>query len=117
MVIPSEKHTDPHMVKKICNAEMNSSFFTYVYPLFPSRSDAVSKLKVLLSGRFLERRTVVLKIKFTLFSPAHNLFTTVTMLTEHNPIGVLHPSAEVQSVPLYRTPAVWDYVVMVYQVK
>lgn len=86
-------------------------------PLPSSRSDAASKLKLLHSGGWLGRQTVALKVQFTLFSPAPNLFTSVTMLAEQNPTGVLLPSAKVQSVRVYHTPAMWDYVVMVCQVK
>ncbi|XP_078019104.1 polycystin-1-like protein 1 [Epinephelus lanceolatus] len=80
-----------------------------------TKSDAASKLKLLHSGGWLGRQTVALKAHFTLFSPAPNLFTSVTMLTEKSPTGALLPSAKVQSVRVYRTPAVWDYVVMVCQ--
>ncbi|XP_042369759.1 polycystic kidney disease 1 like 1-like, partial [Plectropomus leopardus] len=80
-----------------------------------TRSDATSRLKLLHSGGWLDRQTVALKVHFTLFSPAPNLFTSVTMLTEQSPTGVLLTSAKVQSVRVYHTPAVWDYVVMVCQ--
>ncbi|XP_054479391.1 polycystic kidney disease 1 like 1 [Anoplopoma fimbria] len=78
-----------------------------------TKSDAASKLKLLHSGVWLCRHTV--SVQFTLFSPAPNLFTSVTMLIEQSPIGVLLPSAKVQSVRVYHTPAVWDYLVMVCQ--
>ena len=84
--------------------------------LLSCRSHAASKLKLLHSGGWLGRRTVALKVQFTLFSPAPNLFTSVTLLAEQNPAGILLPSAKVQSVRVYRTPAVWDYAVMVCQV-
>lgn len=79
------------------------------------RSDAASKLKLLHSGGWLCRQTV--SVQFTLFSPAPNLFTSVTMLSEQSPTGVLLPSAKVHSVTLFHTPAVRDYAVMVCQVK
>ncbi|XP_065805230.1 polycystin-1-like protein 1 [Labrus bergylta] len=79
------------------------------------RSDAASKLKLLSSGGWLGRQTAAVKVQFTLFSPALNLFTGVTMLAEQSPTGVLLPSAKVQSVRVYHTPAVWDYVTMVCQ--
>ncbi|KAK9527852.1 hypothetical protein VZT92_014377 [Zoarces viviparus] len=78
-----------------------------------TKSDAASKLKLLRSGGWLCRQTV--SVQFTLFSPAPNLFTSVTMLSEQSPTGVLLPSAKVRSVRVYHTPAVWDYVVMVCQ--
>uniref|UniRef100_A0A8C2ZWB2 Polycystic kidney disease 1b n=1 Tax=Cyclopterus lumpus TaxID=8103 RepID=A0A8C2ZWB2_CYCLU len=78
-----------------------------------TKSNAASKLKLLHSGGWLCRQTV--SVQFTLFSPAPNLFTSVTMLSEQSPTGVLLPSAKVHSVTLYHTPAVWDYVVMVCQ--
>lgn len=86
-------------------------------PLLFCRSDAASKLKLLHPGGWLGRQTVAVKVHFTLFSPAPNLFTSVTMLAEQSPTGVLLPSAKVQSARVYRTPAVWDYVIMVCQVK
>lgn len=84
--------------------------------LLTFRSDAASKLKLLHSGGWLGRQTLAVKVHFTLFSPAPNLFTSVTLLAEQSPTGVLLPSAKVQSVRVYHTPAVWDYVVMVCQV-
>lgn len=54
--------------------------------------------------------------RFTLLSPATSLFTSVTMSAERRPAGVLQPSAEVHTVRVYHTPALWDYVVMVLQV-
>lgn len=82
----------------------------------PSRSDAASKLKLLQSTGWLGRQTVALKVQFTLYSPAPNLFTSVTMLAERSPTGVLLPSAKVQSAQVFHSPATQDYVVMVYQV-
>ncbi|XP_023272777.1 polycystic kidney disease protein 1-like 1 [Seriola lalandi dorsalis] len=80
-----------------------------------TKSDAASKLNLLHSCGWLGRQTVALKVQFTLFSPAPNLFTSVTLLTEQSPTNVLLPSFKVQSVKVYHTPAVWDYVVMVCQ--
>ncbi|XP_035510575.1 polycystic kidney disease 1 like 1 [Morone saxatilis] len=80
-----------------------------------TKSDAASRLKLLHSGGWLGRQTVAVKVQFTLYSPAPNLFTDVTMLAEQSPTGVLLTSAKVQSVRVYHTPAVWDYVVMVCQ--
>ncbi|XP_028425777.1 polycystic kidney disease 1 like 1 [Perca flavescens] len=76
------------------------------------KSGAVSKLKLLHAEGWLGRQTVA--IHFTLFS-APNLFTSVTMLAEHSPTGVLLPSAKVQSVRVYHIPTVMDYVVMLCQ--
>ncbi|XP_037613525.1 polycystic kidney disease 1 like 1 [Sebastes umbrosus] len=78
-----------------------------------TKTDAASKLKLLHSGGWLARQTM--SVHFTLFSPAPNLFTSVTMLAEQSPTGVLLPSVKVQSVRVYHTSAVWDYVVMVCQ--
>ncbi|GLD54852.1 polycystic kidney disease 1 like 1-like protein [Lates japonicus] len=79
------------------------------------RSDAASKLNLLHSSGWLGRQTVALKVQFTLFSPAPNLFTSVTLLTEQSPTNVLLPSSKVLSVRVYHTAAVWDYVVMACQ--
>ncbi|XP_028289333.1 polycystic kidney disease 1 like 1 [Parambassis ranga] len=80
-----------------------------------TKSEAALKLKHLHSGGWVGRRTVALKVQFTLYSPAPNLFTTVILLTEQSPAGILLPSATVQSVRVYHTPVVWDYVAMVSQ--
>ncbi|XP_070784659.1 polycystin-1-like protein 1 [Enoplosus armatus] len=80
-----------------------------------TKSDAASKLKLLHSDGWLGGQMVAVKVQFTLFSPAPNLFTGVTVLAEQSPTGVLLPSAKVQSVRVYHSPAVWDYVVMVCQ--
>lgn len=81
------------------------------------RSEAASKLKLLQSTGWLGRRTLALKVQFTLYSPAPNLFTSVTMLAERSPTGTLLPSAKVQSAQVYHSPATWDYAVMVFQVR
>ncbi|XP_050922890.1 LOW QUALITY PROTEIN: polycystic kidney disease 1 like 1 [Lates calcarifer] len=80
-----------------------------------TKSDAASKLNLLHSSGWLGRQTVALKVQFTLFSPAPNLFTSVTLLTEQSPTNVLLPSSKVLSVRVYHTAAVWDYVVMACQ--
>ncbi|XP_076014465.1 polycystin-1-like protein 1 [Genypterus blacodes] len=79
------------------------------------RSDAASKLRLLRSGGWVGRQAVVLLVQITLYSPALNLFSSVTLLTEQSSVGVLLPSAKVQSVRVYHTPAVRDYVIMVCQ--
>uniref|UniRef100_A0A3Q4GJI1 Polycystic kidney disease protein 1-like 1-like n=1 Tax=Neolamprologus brichardi TaxID=32507 RepID=A0A3Q4GJI1_NEOBR len=81
--------------------------------LLSCRSDSASKLKLLRSAGWLDRRTVALKVQFTLYSPTPNLFTSVTLLAERSPTGVLLPSVEVHSVRVHHTPTAWDYAVMV----
>ncbi|XP_056869276.1 polycystic kidney disease 1 like 1-like [Takifugu flavidus] len=78
------------------------------------KSDALSILKALHSSGWLNRCSTV-KLRFTLFSPASNRFTSVTMLAEQRLTGVMQPSAEVHTARVYHTPALWDYVVMVLQ--
>ncbi|KAM9332615.1 LOW QUALITY PROTEIN: polycystin-1-like protein 1 [Pholidichthys leucotaenia] len=73
-----------------------------------TKSAAASKLKFLRSGGWLDEHTVAQKVQFTLYSHVLNLFTSVT-LREQSPTDLL-PSATVQSVRVYHTPAVWDYV-------
>ncbi|KAM3593069.1 uncharacterized protein V6R79_005557 [Siganus canaliculatus] len=80
-----------------------------------TKSDAAFKLKRLHSDGWLDRHTVAVGVKFTVFSPAPNLFTGVTVLVEQSPTGVLLPSAKVHSVRVYHTPSELDYVVMVCQ--
>lgn len=85
--------------------------------LLSCRSDSASKLKLLRSAGWLDGRTVAVKVQFTLYSPAPNLFTSVMLLAERSPTGVLLPSVEVHSVRVHHTPTAWDYAVMVCKVK
>ncbi|KAI9518691.1 hypothetical protein NQZ68_035082 [Dissostichus eleginoides] len=80
-----------------------------------TKSAAASKLRLLQSDGWLDGHTV--SLHFTLFSPAPNLFTSVTLQTEQSPPAVLLSSARVQSVGGCHSPAVGDYGVMVCQVK
>ncbi|XP_061523045.1 polycystin-1-like protein 1 [Phycodurus eques] len=61
------------------------------------------------------RGCAVWKAQFTLYSPAPDLFTAVTLLAERSPAGTLLTSAAVRSAKVYRTPTVWEYVVSVCQ--
>ncbi|XP_034562845.1 polycystic kidney disease 1 like 1 [Notolabrus celidotus] len=79
------------------------------------KSDAASKLKLLHSADWLCRQTTALTVQFTVFIPAANVFTTVTLIAQRSPAGVLLPSARVRSVRVHHTPAVWDYAVMACQ--
>uniref|UniRef100_A0AAV2LBV9 PKD/Chitinase domain-containing protein n=1 Tax=Knipowitschia caucasica TaxID=637954 RepID=A0AAV2LBV9_KNICA len=76
------------------------------------RAMAGFKLKQLESKQWLGRRTVVLKVHFTLYSPAPNLFTSVTLTVKQSVLGVLLPSAQTQSVPVVATLCYWYYVVL-----
>ncbi|XP_029978904.1 polycystic kidney disease 1 like 1 [Sphaeramia orbicularis] len=80
-----------------------------------TKTSAASNLKLLLSCGWLTTQTVELKVHFTLYSPAPSLFTSVTLITEQSPTGVLLPTANVHSVRIYHIPAVWDYIVMICQ--
>ncbi|XP_054622356.1 polycystic kidney disease 1 like 1, partial [Dunckerocampus dactyliophorus] len=82
-----------------------------VVGLGQTKYDATNRLKALQSNG-----CVALKLQFTLYSPAPDLFTTVTLLAEKNPIGSLLPSVEVHSVKVYNTPSIWDYVTALCQV-
>uniref|UniRef100_A0A3Q1FR14 Polycystin 1 like 1, transient receptor potential channel interacting n=1 Tax=Acanthochromis polyacanthus TaxID=80966 RepID=A0A3Q1FR14_9TELE len=82
-----------------------------------TKSDAASKLELLRSGGWPGGQTMALKVQFTLYSPATNLFTSVALLTEQSPTRVLLPSVKVQSVRVYHTAALWDYVITVCQVE
>ncbi|XP_047423738.1 polycystic kidney disease 1 like 1 [Mugil cephalus] len=88
---------------------------TAVVSLGYQRSDAASKLELLHSSGWLDEHTAALKVQFTFYSPAPNLFTSVTLLTEQSPTGVLLPSAKVHSARVYHTTAVTNYLVMVCQ--
>ncbi|XP_055363784.1 polycystic kidney disease 1 like 1 isoform X2 [Betta splendens] len=80
-----------------------------------TKSDAASRLRRLHSDGWLNERTLALKVQFTLYSPAANLFTSVMLVTGRRLAGVLRPSANVQSVTVYRTPAACDYAAMICQ--
>ncbi|XP_029955937.1 polycystic kidney disease 1 like 1 [Salarias fasciatus] len=81
-----------------------------------TKSEAASKLQLLRSRGWLDgQRTVALKVRFTLYSPAPGLFSSVTLLAERSPAGVLLPAAKVQSVRVFHTGSVWDCVVMLCQ--
>nr|XP_061810187.1 polycystin-1-like protein 1 [Nerophis lumbriciformis] len=73
-------------------------------------SEAMYKLKALQRDG-----CVVLKVQFTVYSPAPDLFTTATLLAEQSPTGTLLTSAIVQSVRVYYALTTWDYVVSVCQ--
>ncbi|XP_061614846.1 polycystin-1-like protein 1 [Phyllopteryx taeniolatus] len=75
-----------------------------------ARSDATSRRKASHC-----RGCTVWKAQFTLYSPAPDLFTAVTLLAEQSPAGTPSTSATVQSAKVYHTPTVWDYVVSVCQ--
>uniref|UniRef100_A0A3Q3J1C2 Polycystic kidney disease protein 1-like 1 n=1 Tax=Monopterus albus TaxID=43700 RepID=A0A3Q3J1C2_MONAL len=98
-------------------SQVNQVLYASVISTIIFRSDAASILKQLHSGDWLGEQTVDMKVQFTLYSPAPNLFTSVTLLTQQSPIGVLLPSSKVQSVRVYHNPAGWDYVAMMCQVK
>ncbi|KAK1885270.1 Polycystic kidney disease 1 like 1 [Dissostichus eleginoides] len=72
-----------------------------------TKSAAASNLRLLQSDGWLDGHTV--SLHFTLFSPAPNLFTSVTLQTEQSPPAVLLSSARVQSVGGCHSPAVGDY--------
>ncbi|XP_032406611.1 polycystic kidney disease 1 like 1 [Xiphophorus hellerii] len=78
-----------------------------------TKSEAASKLKILKSSSWMNRWTVALKVQFTLYSPAPHLFSSVSLISEQSPDGVLLHSVKVQSVRVLHTPMPWDYVAMV----
>uniref|UniRef100_UPI0025AE2B8E polycystin-1-like protein 1 n=1 Tax=Doryrhamphus excisus TaxID=161450 RepID=UPI0025AE2B8E len=104
--------------KEICRSNQcservstSSLYCGAVVGLGKTKYDATDRLKALRS-----HGDVALKLQFTLYSPVPDLFTTVTLLAEKNPIGSLLPSVEVHSVKVYNTPSVWDYVTAFCQV-
>uniref|UniRef100_A0A668TEH4 Polycystic kidney disease 1b n=1 Tax=Oreochromis aureus TaxID=47969 RepID=A0A668TEH4_OREAU len=114
--------TEPHIVigepilQKIEISDTSPAEVLMITPavlLLSCRSDSASKLKLLRSAGWLDGRTVALKVQFTLYSPAPNLFTSMTLLAEQSPTGVLLPSVEVHSVRVHHTPTAWDYAVIV----
>lgn len=112
----------PHWVRNLCGRQdprvmIEVSKMIYCALLSICRSDAASRLKLLHSTGWLGRQMVALKVQFTLYSPAPNLFTSVTLLAERSTTGVLRPSAKVQSAKVFHSPDTQDYPVMVYQVR
>ncbi|XP_049604558.1 polycystin-1-like protein 1 [Syngnathus scovelli] len=75
-----------------------------------SKSDATYRLKALQCDGCL-----ILKVQFTMYSPAPDLFTSVTLLAEQSPTGTMLPSAAVHSVKVYQSATQWDYLVTVCQ--
>lgn len=65
---------------------------------------------------WLSEQTVALKVQFTLYSPAPNLFSSVTLLSEKRSTGLFQSSSTVQSVRVYHSPSKLDYTVMLCQV-
>uniref|UniRef100_A0A3Q2DVD1 Polycystin 1 like 1, transient receptor potential channel interacting n=1 Tax=Cyprinodon variegatus TaxID=28743 RepID=A0A3Q2DVD1_CYPVA len=82
------------------------------YSFASSLFEAASKLKSLYSSSWINRQTVAVKVQFTLYSPAPHLFSSVTLTTEQIPGGVLLHSVKVQSVRLFYSPTLWDYVTL-----
>ncbi|XP_056155168.1 polycystic kidney disease 1 like 1 [Lampris incognitus] len=80
-----------------------------------TRDEALSRLRSLHSGSWLSRQTVAVKVQITLYTPAANLFTSVTLLTVQSPTGILLPSAAVQSARIHHNVFAWDYIIMVCQ--
>ncbi|RVE58905.1 hypothetical protein OJAV_G00198750 [Oryzias javanicus] len=80
-----------------------------------TRSEAASKLRLLHLSSWLSEQTVVLKVQFTLYSPAANLFSSVTLLSEKSSTGLLQSSSTVQSGRVYHSPSKMDYTVMFCQ--
>ncbi|XP_038126404.1 polycystic kidney disease 1 like 1 [Cyprinodon tularosa] len=74
--------------------------------------EAALNLKSLYSSTWINRQTVAVKVQFTLYSPAPHLFSSVTLTTEQIPGGVLLHSVKVQSVRLFYSPTLWDYVTL-----
>ncbi|XP_055007241.1 polycystic kidney disease 1 like 1 [Boleophthalmus pectinirostris] len=77
-----------------------------------TKTIAESKLKQIKSEHWIGNSTMVLKAHFILYSPAPNLFTSVTLTIKQMPFGLLLPSAIVQSVHVFDTGSKWDYVVL-----
>ncbi|XP_055086265.1 polycystic kidney disease 1 like 1 [Periophthalmus magnuspinnatus] len=77
-----------------------------------TKTIAELKLKQLNSEHWIGKSTVALKVHFALYSPAPNLFTSVTLTIKQSPFGILLPSASVQSVRVCDSASQWDYVVM-----
>ncbi|KAM4544133.1 polycystin-1-like protein 1 [Fundulus diaphanus] len=80
-----------------------------------TKSEAASKLKSLQTSSWIGRRTVALKVQFTLYSPAPHLFSSVSLVAEWRPDGALLTSASVRSVRVLHSPALRDHVATVCQ--
>uniref|UniRef100_A0A3B3C2D0 Polycystin-1-like protein 1 n=1 Tax=Oryzias melastigma TaxID=30732 RepID=A0A3B3C2D0_ORYME len=80
-----------------------------------TRSEATSNLRLWHLSSWLSEQTVALKVQFTLYSPAPNLFSSVTLLSEKRSTGLFQSSSTVQSVRVYHSPSKLDYTVMLFQ--
>ncbi|XP_036413818.1 polycystic kidney disease 1 like 1 [Colossoma macropomum] len=76
------------------------------------RSEVSRTLQKLSATSWTDRNTKAMIVQFTLYSPAYNLFTTVTMLEEQPPIGGFQPTVFVHSTQLYNSATALDYWLM-----
>ncbi|KAL6462894.1 hypothetical protein MHYP_G00293160 [Metynnis hypsauchen] len=74
-----------------------------------NRSEVSSTLQKLRTTGWMDRNTEAMIVQFTLYSPAHNLFTTVTMLEEQPPIEGFQPAVFIHSTRLYNSATALDY--------
>ncbi|KAL7835535.1 hypothetical protein SRHO_G00278820 [Serrasalmus rhombeus] len=74
-----------------------------------NRSEVSSTLQELRATGWMDRNTEAMIVQFTLYSPAYNLFTTVTMLEEQPPIGGFQPAVFIHSTRLYNSATALDY--------
>ncbi|XP_041096027.1 polycystic kidney disease protein 1-like 1 [Polyodon spathula] len=80
-----------------------------------TKSEAYRTLLQLSADRWLDRSTRAVVVKFTLYNPPSNLFTTVSLLAETPPTGGVIPSAYIESVRIYDVSSILDYVIMAFE--
>ncbi|KAL7840831.1 hypothetical protein AOLI_G00261540 [Acnodon oligacanthus] len=74
-----------------------------------NRSEVSSTLQKLRATGWMDRNTEAMIVQITLYSPAYNLFTTVTMLEEQLPVGGFQPAVFVHSTQLYNSATALGY--------
>nr|XP_015810828.2 polycystic kidney disease 1 like 1 [Nothobranchius furzeri] len=103
------------IMKKMERANASQSLNVSTAGLGHTKSESALKLDLLRSSGWLSRQTVALMVQFTLYSPAPNLFSSVTLLTGQSTGRGLLLSAKVQSARVYPSSAGWAWYFMVCQ--
>lgn len=72
---------------------------------------------MLRSSGWLDRRTIVMIVELTLFNSQSNLFTSVKLLAERSPTGVLFTDIKVTSTQLFRYITGLDNILLACEVR
>ncbi|XP_041039902.1 polycystic kidney disease protein 1-like 1 [Carcharodon carcharias] len=86
-----------------------------VIKLGRTRHETYAALLTLKETEWIDQNTRAVMVKFTLYNPPTNLFTTVSLLAEFPPLGGVLPSAQIESVSIYKKNSVMDYFIMAFE--